>query len=330
MRVEASVTSLSWIPSEAVRGPLRLPFDLGIGSYDDPPPDTLEDVAAIARDERFRFAQRLSAWIEVDDGGRVSDHGQEGQSWISPTHLRFGPLRLPLSPGPFPDLEPEPEVGAGSVRFRRSAGGRSGAPAPRRVAQPPYVQVVPPVAWTTLELTLHADGQVLPRLAGASSFPRHWVYGRGGELIAKSGTIDFARWSREQAPESSPWGDLDVDVRTTEPETALERELSTAIMRGGRRPKIRRLAAGDILVRQGEPGEELFLLLDGVLEAVVGDEAVAELGPGVVVGERAALEGGRRTATLRALTPVTVAVAPPGAVDAHDLEVLSRGHRREE
>ena len=46
MRVEASITSVSWIPSEAMSGPLRVPLDLGIGRYDDPPPDTLDDLAA--------------------------------------------------------------------------------------------------------------------------------------------------------------------------------------------------------------------------------------------------------------------------------------------
>src|SRR5690348_14053568 len=39
MRIESSVTSLSWIPSEAISGVMRLPFDLGPVHYDDPPPD---------------------------------------------------------------------------------------------------------------------------------------------------------------------------------------------------------------------------------------------------------------------------------------------------
>ena len=44
MRVESSVTSVSWIPSEAVSGAiLKGTFDSGITSYDDPPPDVLDD-----------------------------------------------------------------------------------------------------------------------------------------------------------------------------------------------------------------------------------------------------------------------------------------------
>jgi CRP-like cAMP-binding protein len=84
------------------------------------------------------------------------------------------------------------------------------------------------------------------------------------------------------------------------------------------------------LVRQGEPGDELFLLLDGVLEVFVDGEPVAELGPGAVGGERALLEGGTRTSTLRALTKVRVAVADADQMDLAALRELARGHRREE
>jgi CRP-like cAMP-binding protein len=56
---------------------------------------------------------------------------------------------------------------------------------------------------------------------------------------------------------------------------------------------------------------------------------VAELGPGAVVGERAVLEGGARTSTLVARTPVRVAVAAADALDLDRLRELSAGHRRE-
>ena len=40
MRIEAAVTTISWIPSEAVTGPLNKPiFDSGVTHYDQPPPD---------------------------------------------------------------------------------------------------------------------------------------------------------------------------------------------------------------------------------------------------------------------------------------------------
>jgi CRP-like cAMP-binding protein len=67
-----------------------------------------------------------------------------------------------------------------------------------------------------------------------------------------------------------------------------------------------------------------------VLDVVVDGEAIAEVGPGAILGERALLEGGRRTATLQARTKCRVAVAPGDAVDRDALAALSEGHRREE
>jgi CRP-like cAMP-binding protein len=99
---------------------------------------------------------------------------------------------------------------------------------------------------------------------------------------------------------------------------------------GGGRPEIRTLRPGDTLTNEGEPGNELFLLLDGVLIAKVGGREVAEVGPGAILGERAILEGGTRTATLRAVTPAKVAVAPADRLDRAALAEVSTGHRREE
>jgi CRP-like cAMP-binding protein len=101
-------------------------------------------------------------------------------------------------------------------------------------------------------------------------------------------------------------------------------------MRGGAKPEIRRLKEGSLLTEQGQPGDELYLLLDGVLLVEHDGEPLAELGPGAIVGERAILEGGTRTVTLRATTPIRVAVASADAVDREKLVELSRDHRREE
>ena len=57
MRFERSVTSISWIPSEAIEGLPKLPFELGIGHYDEPPPDRLDagDLEMLRADDRFRY-----------------------------------------------------------------------------------------------------------------------------------------------------------------------------------------------------------------------------------------------------------------------------------
>jgi CRP-like cAMP-binding protein len=84
------------------------------------------------------------------------------------------------------------------------------------------------------------------------------------------------------------------------------------------------------LVEQGDRGDDVYLLLNGVLAVEVDGEALAELGPGAIVGERARLEGGRRTSTLRALTDCKVAVVRADQLARDALAELSRDHRREE
>jgi CRP-like cAMP-binding protein len=83
------------------------------------------------------------------------------------------------------------------------------------------------------------------------------------------------------------------------------------------------------VTEQGAPGGEIYLLLDGVLAVEVDGARLADVGPGAVLGERAALAGGVRTSTLRAVTPVRLAVAPAGRVDREALRRLEQGHRRE-
>jgi len=70
MRVESSVTSISWIPSEAISGPMRMPMDIGMGHYDEPPPDRVDNATLdeLLEHDRFRFANRLGAWIDIEDG----------------------------------------------------------------------------------------------------------------------------------------------------------------------------------------------------------------------------------------------------------------------
>ncbi len=68
------------------------------------------------------------------------------------------------------------------------------------------------------------------------------------------------------------------------------------------------LAAGETLVRKGEDADRLFLVQQGKLEAVIerrdgGDQFLAAIGPGDLIGEVALLAGGTRSATVRAATP---------------------------
>jgi CRP-like cAMP-binding protein len=57
---------------------------------------------------------------------------------------------------------------------------------------------------------------------------------------------------------------------------------------------------------------------------------VGELGPGAVVGERALLEDGRRTATLRAVTGCVIAAAAKDQIARDILARLAELHHRED
>jgi hypothetical protein len=328
MRIESKVMSISWIPMEAVQGALRAGFDLKVAHYDPPPPDRLEsaeDVRQLCAQDAFRFANVLSGWVEVEDG-RITGYGHGADSGlvIGSTTVRIAQAGATFRAISLPELQPEPIAGDTEVRFVQTVGGRTGVPLPRPVRHPPFVQWRAPVVWTTLAMTIHTDGRTDLELAGASSFPRHWVYDEKGVLSLKSGLTDQKSWVAESFGDRTPWGEQDSPVVVAAVESDLERQMSAEIMEPGGKLEVRRLEAGAVVTRQGEPGDELFLLLDGILVVEVDGERVAEVGPGAVLGERAMVEDGLRHSTLIALTPVRLAVANVDAIDLRRLKELAR------
>src|SRR5215204_5389925 len=298
MRFEGSVTAISWIPSEAIEGMPKLPFELGIGHYDEPPPDRIADgdLERLRDEDRFREANLLRGWIEVENG-KIVDCGYDGGGLVGSTTFRLGPRAIVVPGVAFEILRGEPEVLSDSVRFVQTVGGRAGFPAPRRVSGKPFFQVHSATAWTTLALTIRNDG----------------------ELAHKSGTVDFKTWYRESHTDRTPWGDEDSPAVVAAAESALERELSRDVLGGGENLKRRKLDEGDVLVEQGDEGSDVYLLLDGVLGVEVDGEPVAEMGPGTMLGERASLEGGKRTA------PRGVAFERLRSADAEGAPVACRG-----
>jgi hypothetical protein len=333
MRVEGSVTAISWIPSEAIQGLPKLPFELGVGHYDEPPPDRLEqgDLGRLRDADRFREANLLEAWIDVDDNGAIVGASYRGGGLVGSTTFRLGPKSIVVPGIPFEVLRSEPEISGDSARFVQTVGGRAGFPAPRLVKGVPMFRIHSATAWTTLALTLYADGRVEHEVVGASPFPRHWIYDSEGNLAEKSGTVDFKTWYRESHGDNTPWGDEESPALVAAAETALERELSASLLGGDEKFYRRDLGEGAVLVTQGaEGGDTLYLILDGVFGVEVDGEKVAEMGPGTLVGERAALEGGVRTATLRALTRCRVVVIPAELVGEGELATLAADRHRED
>jgi hypothetical protein len=329
MRIESSVLSVSWIPSEAIGGLTKLPFEIGVTHYDKPPPDRIPHVAALIDKGVIRFANELRAWIDVEDDAVVgAGFSDASHGHMSTTKARVGPAEVVFRPVPFPDLLSKPKrIGPDAVQFVQTAGGRTGIPAPRRVRRKPFFQLSAPSCWTAL--TIRADGSTAHEVLGASPFPRHWIYD-DGRLSAKVGMVDFKDWYLNAFGKQSPWGDQESPALVTKVESALERELSTAVMRSGAKPKRRKITKGKTLVEQGDPGQDLFLLLNGVLAVEVDGEKVAELGPGAVIGERALLEGRGRTSTLRAVTDARVAVVTKEQVSTEAMAELARSHKREQ
>jgi len=330
MRIESSVTSISWIPSEAVEGLPKLPFTFGVAHYDDPPPDRVDQIETMHRADLFREANELKAWVEVE-GDKIVDYGHAGRGRIGLTRLKLGPKEIAVPAVAMPTLQ-NTEVGDRWVRFTQTAGGRTGMPAPRGVRGKPYFQINSAIAWTTLALTIHADGASESELAGASTFPRHWIYDSDGALVQKSGVIDFDKWYREAHAQNTPWGNEDSAAVVTAVESAMERDLSLEIMRSEDKRSPDRFSPGDLIVEQGETGVSsniVYLVLDGVLEVVVDGEVVGELGPGAIVGERAQLENGARTASLRAKTAGKVIGVPGEELNREALEQIAAGRSRD-
>ena len=163
MRIESSVTAISWIPRRRSRD-AEAPVRDRHRPLRRPPPDRLEegDLERLRDADRFREANVLKAWIEVEDGAIVG-HGQEGER---PCRLDDLPAGLQGSDLPGSRVRGAPARAGGpgdSVRFVQTVGGRAGFPAPRRVRGRPFFRIHSATAWTTLALTIRADGASEPR-----------------------------------------------------------------------------------------------------------------------------------------------------------------------
>ena len=75
-----------------------------------------------------------------------------------------------------------------------------------------------------------------------------------------------------------------------------------------------KLAPGELLLREGDPGDAMFVVVSGELEvtkrAGATEQPLARVGPGAIQGEIAALQGTERQASVRAVTDVEVLRIP--------------------
>jgi hypothetical protein len=317
MRVEGAVTAVTWLPFSLLESLPNLPFGVAFAHYDEPPGQVLGGLDELRAADAFREANELAAWAEFD-GDRVVEYGRHGRGLAGGTGLDLGADQIAFPAVELPVIRPEPQIDDGQVRFQQTVGGRIGLPVPRPVTGQPYFHLASATAWTTLELVLRSDGSSESRLVSASPFPRHSVYDADGLLADERGATDYEGWHRQVAGQS-PWGEeeaLDAE---------LDRELDRIALRSGARLPRRRLGAGEALVEQGERGTDMFLLLDGAFDVEIDGRVVARVGSGALVGERAVLGDGRRTATLRAVRQARAAVLPAEMLAGSSLaELVSR------
>jgi hypothetical protein len=319
MRLEGSATAITWLPFAALDRIPVVPLELAVAHYDEPPPRFVPDLDQLRRLDAFREANELRAWIEVV-GGEIVDYGRSGRSLLG-DGPELEAQQVSFAAIEFPVIQPEPEVGDGWVRFTQTVGGRIGLPAPRRVVGRPYFHVGAVSAWTTLELLLHVGGRTEARLVAASPFPRHSIYSNG-RLTAVFGADEL------ELGDGTPWGDERTPAFAAAVESELERRLAASILRDGVKLLRRRVARGEILVEQGRPGHNLFVVLDGVFDVEIDGEVVAQVGSGAILGERAVLGDGQRTATLRAVRSSRVAVIGREQIGREELVEISLARTR--
>lgn len=84
--------------------------------------------------------------------------------------------------------------------------------------------------------------------------------------------------------------------------------------------KERRFQSGEVIAKQGEAGDEFFIVTEGFVEVLLEEprRVVVNLGPGQLIGEMAVVDQGPRSATVKAVNAPTVVQA----VGRADFEAL--------
>ncbi|HEX5660433.1 MAG TPA: cyclic nucleotide-binding domain-containing protein, partial [Polyangiales bacterium] len=80
------------------------------------------------------------------------------------------------------------------------------------------------------------------------------------------------------------------------------------LVRGGGWLTERQYAPGELIVREGEPSEDAFIIVSGECDVYRGNSHMRRMSAGDVFGEVGLFTRGTRTASVRAVGPVTVLV----------------------
>jgi hypothetical protein len=304
-----------------LEGVFEVPFGRGIAHYDQPPPDNSPDVDALLDADAIRFANQVRAWIEVQDG-RICDHGMTGGGRLGSTTVRLRKRGHTFAGVALPDLVGEPEVLADRVRFRQTCGGHTGAPLPRAIPHPPFVRIAAPLAWSTILLTLFADGTSESEIADASAFPRHYLYDSAGRLTHKSALIRYKDWLHRSEQQRSPWAGVHEPVPTAQVKQHAERSLADTLLVSARYEQYH-LPAGAMLGSHPIREDQVAVLLDGLMVVLIDDEPAVEIGPGSIFDPSTRIAESKQHAKIRAQTAARFALLSRSDVDTDALHEVA-------
>lgn len=71
-------------------------------------------------------------------------------------------------------------------------------------------------------------------------------------------------------------------------------------------PEVIAFPAAGLIFRSGDPGRNMFMVIEGEVEMIVGEKVVDTVGSGAFIGEMALIDESPRSATARAKTDVRV------------------------
>lgn len=71
---------------------------------------------------------------------------------------------------------------------------------------------------------------------------------------------------------------------------------------------LKRYAAGDVIFAQGDPGDRMFVVLEGKVDIAVGDKTVESVGMHGIFGEMVLVDRAPRSATAKAVQASELAV----------------------
>jgi CRP-like cAMP-binding protein len=130
------------------------------------------------------------------------------------------------------------------------------------------------------------------------------------ELISRmmDGSIPYDPEGRLEAVSSGPGANQGDKIERLKDVPMFEACSQRQLRSVARIARVFDVAAGTPLTRAGEPGDEFFLIIDGTARAKVSVEKHVVLHPGEFFGEMSLLDGGPRSATVVADTPIRLLV----------------------